>query len=186
MLGPFELSTELSRTALDASTNDELVDELKRRVFERRVAGDYPVGLEQQLESHFDHMLHSLHGDEASTETLREAIESVGEAIGAIGQVEVATTSRAPGGSALHRTAAQLVRRHVQQVESELAMVAVAVREALDESARLIEVTRLADERELSGVLAMVLDRLAVVDHLSEMVIDIEDRLVRLEAQCLV
>jgi len=72
----------------------------------------------------------------------------------------------------------------MQQVELELASVGGAVRDALDETARLIDVTRVADERELNGVLAMVLDRLAVIDHLSEMVVDIDDRLGRLEASC--
>jgi len=72
----------------------------------------------------------------------------------------------------------------MQQVELELASVGGAVRNALHETARLIDVTRVADERELNGVLAMVLDRLAVIDHLSEMVVEIEDRLVRLEDSC--
>ena len=169
---------------MDRTTNDQLVDALKRRVSQRRTAGDYPIGLEQELESHFDHMLYALHGDEASTEKLHESIESISEAIGAIGQAGVAATSRAPGGSAVHRATAQLVRRHMQQVELELASVGGAVRDALDETARLIDVTRVADERELNGVLAMVLDRLAVIDHLSEMVVDIDDRLGRLEASC--
>ena len=159
----------------------EIVATLKQRVADRRAAGDYPMGLEQQLESHFDAMLESLHDDRTSTDGLRTAVDRLGATLAAVGKADIAATSRAPGGAVIHRATMQLIKRHVQQVELELSSVASAVRDGLTESARLFEEFRSADERELNGVLAMVLDRLAVVDHLSEVVVELEERLRRLE-----
>ena len=162
---------------------DEIVARLRDPVADRRAEGHYPPGLEQQLEHHFEQMLRTLHEDRTETERLRSDIEHVRQALGALGQPLAATTSRVPGGNVVHGATANLLRRHTQELTGRVGAIGDAVVDALDETVRLFDVNRAADERELNTVLAGVLDRLAVVDHLAVMVVELEDRIRALEAR---
>jgi hypothetical protein len=51
----------------------------------------------------------------------------------------------------------------------------------MDEVRRLVDAQRAADERQLHDAIAGVLDRLAVLDHVVELVRDVEQRLDALE-----
>jgi hypothetical protein len=114
---------------------------------------------------------------------LRSSIEHLRVALGALGQPIAETTSRLPGGNVVHGATAGLMRRHTQELTGRVGAMGDAVVDALDEAVRLFEVNRSADERDLNGVLASVMDRLAVVDHLAAMVVELEDRIRALEAR---
>lgn len=58
-----------------------------------------------------------------------------------------------------------------------------AVAQALDEVRLLFERQQAADERELLDVVGGVLERLAIIDHLVEVLADLNDRVQRLEAR---
>lgn len=107
---------------------DDLVERLRERVAERRASGQYPAGLEDQLEEHFDAL--TRRGVGVRVERLREALEAV-EAAGQAFQVrDVGTESGRPGGRLVHAAVARLVRRHVEAVLDQVRAYADRVADA--------------------------------------------------------
>lgn len=159
---------------------DQIVSQLESRVADRRAAGDYPPGLEQQLEAHFAQMLRSLHHTQLATERLAGEIDRVGQVISTLG-ADVGMSSRLPGGAIVHGATASLVRRHTQHVVGQVGALGSAIHVALNEVRAVLEKQQLSDDRETTAILSSVMDRLAVVDHLAELVTDLEERVRRLE-----
>jgi hypothetical protein len=159
---------------------DELLAELERRVDERRRAGQYPEGMERQLEAQFDAMLRAIRRTELDTSTLATLTDEVGRSAEHIGDAPD-LESRLPGGSAVHALIGRAVSRHTEGVAASTRVFGDDVRRSLLETRRLIEAQRTADERQLLEVLAGVLDRLAVLDHLVEITRSLESRLADLE-----
>jgi hypothetical protein len=159
---------------------DQIVAELQANVASRRAAGDYPPGLEEQLEAFFSQMLRSLHDTQSVTDQLSHQIDRVGRALATL-DADVGTTSRVPGGSIVHSTTSAVIRRHTQHVVGQVGELGDAIFGALAEVRRLMEQQQLSDNRETTLLLASVMDRLAVVDHLAAMITDLEQRLCRLE-----
>ena len=136
-----------------SDTTEGLITELQKRVRERRAAGDYPVGLETQL-----HMV-------------RESITRI--------QGVAGVKSRIPAGSLFHRVIRRLVRRHVSQLANQTRIALKQIEFVLEEFETLIKQQQSNDERLLNQTLSGVLDKLAVVDTLSEMVVELESRVYR-------
>lgn len=160
---------------------DGLVDELQARVARRRASGDYPPGLEAQLEAQFAAIMRATHRHVADTDALRGIVVDVDAAAAGLRAV-VATSSRLPGGGTVHATAARLVQRHTGALAESMRSIAGDLSAGLTEVARLIDAQRSADERQLQDVIASILDRIALLDSLSDAVIDLERRLAALEA----
>jgi hypothetical protein len=162
---------------------DVVLDELRAKITERRRLGQYPEGMEQQLESEFAHMMRAIHRDEVDTTRLNHLVEAVGHSVHAVDAVVPAPDSRYPGGSAVHSATARMVQRHTGQLASSVREFGGAVTSALDETRRLVEAQRSADERQLLDAISGVLDRLAVLDHLVEIARDLDDRMAAIEAR---
>jgi hypothetical protein len=159
-----------------SSSVDEIVKVLQDRVAERRAAGDYPFGLEAELEAEFNAILEMTHRGrdhitalDASLIRLRELNSRVS------GSTPV--DSRIPGGKLFHRMAERLVRRQVRGVANQ-------VRDSQDETLRLLEQIvrqleeqRLSDERLMNKMANSIMDRIAVVDQLAVSVVELERRL---------
>ncbi len=160
---------------------DEIVATLRERIADRRAAGDYPIGLEQQLESEFQGMLRAIDRHEIDTEKLGALVQSVIVAAHEM-RLDAATDSRVPGGSTAHYATARVVSRHITPLAESVRDLGVSVAEALDEVRRLVQAQSAADERQLLDVLAGVMDRLAVIDHLVELTTDLERRVTQLES----
>ena len=159
---------------------EQIVSQLESRVADRRATGDYPPGLEQQLEAHFAQMLRSLHHTHLATERLASEIDRIGEVISTLG-TDVGRSSRLPAGALVHGVTASLVRRHTQLVVGQVGALGSAIQAALNEVRAVIEKQQLSDDRETAVILSSVMDRLAVIDHLAELVTDLEERVRRLE-----
>ena len=160
---------------------DQIVATLKERIADRRAAGDYPIGLEQQLESEFQQMMRAIDRHEIETEKLGNLVQSVIVAAHDM-RLEAATDSRVRGGSAAHHAAGRVVSRHITPLAESVRDLGVSVAEALDEVRRLLQAQSAADERQLLDVLSGVMDRLSVFDHLVEITTDIERRVTQLES----
>jgi hypothetical protein len=87
--------------------------------------------------------------------------------------------SRIPAGSLFHRVIRILVRRHVSQLANETRIALKRIESVLEEFETLIKQQQSNDERLLNQTLSGVLDKLAVVDTLSEMVVELESRVYR-------
>lgn len=159
---------------------DELVEELRTRVAQRRASGDYPVGLEEQLEAEFKHIMAAVHRNELNTEELGRRVRAVEKSSGAV-ETAVESDSRLPGGSTVHKTAARLVTRHTGQLAHNVRTLGIDIARALHEIHHLIEVQKSADERQLADVVGSLMDRVAVIDHLADAVVDLERRVLLLE-----
>jgi hypothetical protein len=159
---------------------DEILAQLKASIAARRLSGDYPEGLEQQLEAEFDAMMRAINRDEINTEQLAALVDAVTTAVHGVG-TEVGTGSRMPGGAVVHKTAAHVVQRHTGPLAESVRTLGSTVADALRETLHILEAQRSADERQLLDAISGVLDRLAVIDHLVEIARDLESRVVMLE-----
>jgi hypothetical protein len=159
---------------------DEIVAELQQRVAERRASGAYPRGLEAELEAEFDGILHSLHDDTDGEPQLEHDAQSLREAVEHLSGT-AASASRVPGGALFHTVIGRLVGRHTTPIAVSTRGVGQSAAHAVDEIRRLLVAQASADERLLSGVIASVLDRLAVIDELISDVGTLERRLEALE-----
>ena len=161
---------------------DEVVASLQRRIVERRLAGEYPVGLELQLESEFAGMLRSIDRHEIDTDQLAGLVQGVVVAAHDM-HLDGSDESRLPGGSAAHRAVSRIVQRQTNPLAESIRDLGVSIADALWEVRRLMEAQRSADERQLLDAISGVLDRLAVLDHLVAIVSELEQRLILLESE---
>jgi hypothetical protein len=160
---------------------DEIVDELRGRVARRRASGDYPPGLEQQLEAEFALIMAGVHRPEVDTGELGRRVAAVEQLTAGV-RAETATSSRVPGGSIVHATAQRLVVRQTGELAETVRALGRGIAEALHELHHLVDVQRQADERQLGDVVNALMDRVAIIDHVADAVVQLETRLARLEA----
>ena len=161
-----------------SDATEGLITELQKRVRERRAAGDYPAGLEAQLQEEFKNILETTHRGHRSINHLEARMHMVRESITQIKGV-AGVKSRIPAGSLFHRVIRRLVRRHVSQLANETRIAMKRIESVLQEFETLIKQQQSNDERLLNQTLSGVLDKLAVVDTLSEMVVELESRVYR-------
>lgn len=159
---------------------DSVLAEIDSRVQERRARGDYPLGLEAQLEAEFDGVLKAIQRHEIGTQELEQRVSVVGERI-VTADTPAELESRVPGGASVHQAAARVVRRHTEPLAQSLRLLGQSVYDALDEVVRVFEMQRGADERQLNEVVANVYDRISVLDAVVEAVADLERRVGELE-----
>lgn len=158
----------------------DTVDELQQRVAARRLRGDYPVGMESELEAEFSSLASATGRHELDDDDLALRLQVVRDAVGRVsGTADI--SSRVPGGAALHKSTGLLVGRHTNHLAHGLREVGDATVTALTEIERLLHAQRAADERQLNEVVSAVLDRLGVIDELVTSVRSIEHRLLQLE-----
>lgn len=165
---------------MSGSDFDDVLAQIDRVVRERRARGDYPTGLEQQLEAEFRGAVRSAHRDDARVDALRSAVASVDVAVHQV-DIGSSTTSRVPLGSLLHGATARIVSRQTGPLAETVRHLGDSIVGALATVAETIAAQQSADERQLLDVLAGVLDRLAVIDHLVEVVGDLEQRVDAIE-----
>ena len=161
-----------------SDATEGLITELQKRVRERRAAGDYPAGLEAQLQEEFKNILETTHRGHRSINHLESRMHMVRESITRI-QGVAGVKSRIPAGSLFHRVIRRLVRRHVSQLANETRIAMKRIESVLQEFETLIKQQQSNDERLLNQTLSGVLDKLAVVDTLSETVVELESQVYR-------
>lgn len=162
---------------MDAPDIDNLLAEIREQVRIRRIAGDYPPGLEQELEAEFRGLVDRERRDWTSVR--KQLIEQTAKVQDAFNQVNgvTAVQSRMPGVSLFHRAIRKLTARQTMGLANQ-------IRHASDELVGLVTVISElqiaqedADRRLVAHLSKSVLDRLAVVDHLAIIVRDLERRL---------
>ena len=167
---------------LTGKSIDQVVAEIQVEVAERRAKGDYPVGLEQQLEAFFDGMMRDLHERDLVTAELEEAFLRLNHLVRQF-SVDVSSESQLPGLSVVHRTFARLIRRHTQNIATQVVQIGDAILESVHEVLELSKRIYEHDDRQIGRTLMAVQDQLAVIEHLSLLTVDIEARLRALEAR---
>ncbi|MDQ3108156.1 MAG: hypothetical protein M3Q68_10180, partial [Actinomycetota bacterium] len=142
---------------------DELIAQLRARVAEREKAGEYPPGLEDDLDAHFDRI--AVHRTPSyNFDQLRQRIAGL-EALGSFSTENIVMDTRIPGGSQLHRTVAKIVGRQTQGILAQMQRYSDGVREALWDIVAALESPAAHTHVELSGELDAVFERLATYER---------------------
>lgn len=159
---------------------DGILEQVQGTVEDRRLRGDYQLGLEATLTAMFLRILEAKQESGASTDKLVDDIAALRRAMSEmVGTAQA--TSRLPGGSAAHAAAARVIGRHTNQLAHSLRLMGESTAAALEEITKVQQTQISAGERQLMDVLSGLLDRLAVVDELAASMKSIELRLEQLE-----
>jgi SAM-dependent methyltransferase len=166
----------------ERSDLDEVIAQLRARVEERRRAGDYPPGMEDDLDRHFRRVAaHRALPDHLPLEERLRQLSGVSLDRGAIN-----VDSELPGGTALHRLVAKAVGRQTEGVLDQVRQFADAVRSAFEAVLAALEDPYGHTHGDLVDQLDAVLERLAGFERGSDggsaMVGDLRRRVERLEA----
>ena len=161
---------------------EQMMADIQDTIGRRRAAGEYPAGLEQELEAEFASILALTHRGEADRADalellLQEAKRCAPEVSGL-----TPTSSRVPFLNILHKIMRRLIARQTKGLAAQQRAVndqLIAMLEHLVADARGRED---ADSRMVAKLSKHVLDRVAVVDHLYFIVAELETRLRKFEA----
>lgn len=138
---------------------DELLDELRRRVAERRASGEYPEDLEQNLDAHFRRI--AVHRRPPfDFDDLKARLREVEAAMSFTPQ-RIELGSRAPGGAQLHRTVSKIVSRQTQGVLEQVQTFADALRPLLSAMIDALESPESHQHVDLVGQMDALFERFA-------------------------
>ena len=153
-----------------------LLVQIRNRVAQRRLAGDYPPGLEQELEAEFRGVVDRERRDWYATTRRLEAQEQA--VMNALARLDglTGTQSRVPGGSLVHRLIRRLIGRQVLGLAAQVRSVGDETVALLRMVVELQKAQEDADRRLVAHLAKSTVDRLAVVDHLAVMLTDLEKR----------
>ncbi len=165
---------------MDAVDIEQLVEQMQAEVAQRRANGSYPPGLEAQLEAEFETIMAAVHRGELNTSELGRRVKSVEHSLGALGG-DISLSSKVPGGASVHRAAGRVVGRHTSPLADQVRNLGTDIARALHEVHHLIEVQKAADERQLNDVVAALFDRVAILDHVADAMVNLERRVAELE-----
>src|SRR5687768_12129162 len=97
---------------------EDLIDRLRARVAERREAGDYPDGLEQELEQHFRRIV--FHRTQPDVDQLKADVNALDSHMN-FSRANMPIDSDMPGGEIIHRAVNKALARNsegiLQQVQ---------------------------------------------------------------------
>jgi hypothetical protein len=168
----------------EAEDQDELfeaaLERIKERVAARTVDGTYPVGLDDELDAHFDRL--------ASLGRLDD-IDAVNAAVARVRAAprpsleRIPSTSRFPGGHAAHRAVQTVVSRQLNGLIEQLDETRTAVAAALERIVAFVEPIGPTSGVEITARLAGMADRVSRVDQALVAIRDLERRVGELEAR---
>ena len=163
LMAPFKATTTIVAVAEPGDLGpdmDEVIAQLRERVERRRQAGEYPEGLEDDLDRHFKRIL--AHRATPEHGKLRERVREFGEL--SFERDAIATDSGVPGGAALHALVAKAVARQTEGILQQVRRLADATEAALQAVVASLEDPYGHVHADLVDQLDAVLDRLAAFE----------------------
>jgi Methyltransferase domain len=152
-------STVLQRDGI-AMDQAELMAELRARVEERRAAGEYPPGLEEDLDRHFQAVVASRG---RSRDRLLQLLARA-RAAAAMDRSLIPLDSRLPMGELVHRSVGRVVARQTDGVIDQVEAYAAAVQDLL---AAVIDDLPDESPADLEARVDYLLDRVAAYDRVA-------------------
>ncbi len=161
---------------------EQMMADIQDTITRRRAAGEYPAGLEQELEAEFASILALTHrGEVDRADALELLLEEAKRCAPEVSGL-TPTSSRVPFVNIVHKIMRRLIARQTRGLAAQQRTVndqLIAMLEHLVADARGRED---ADGRMVAKLSKHVLDRVAVVDHLYFVVAELETRLRKFEA----
>jgi hypothetical protein len=159
-----------------------LLGKIRSQVVERRAAGLYPPGLEQQLEREFAEIMSSTNRRYFASNDLQAQLRHLEEAFVRLSG-QISPQSRIPGGSLMHRLLGKVAKRQVLGLTAQIRDVELSVITLVKMLVDFAESQEAADSRVVRELSQHVLDRVAVVDHLAILTTELEARVRNLESR---
>jgi hypothetical protein len=161
---------------------EQMMADIQDTIARRRAAGEYPAGLEQELEAEFASILALTHRGEADRADalellLKEAKRCTPEVSGL-----TPTSSRVPFLNIFHKIVRRLIARQTRGLAAQQRAVNDQLIAMLEHLIADVHGREDADSRMVAKLSKHVLDRVAVVDHLYFIVAELETRLRKFEA----
>jgi SAM-dependent methyltransferase len=136
---------------------DDLIARLRERVNERRESGDYPEGLEEQLEEHFHRIV--FHRMKSQVDQLQADVDAIDSHMD-FSLSGVGHDSGMPGGEMLHKALNKAMVRYTDAMQNQLREYAEAIRRAIRTLAAAIQDPNTHTHGDLIGHLDAILERL--------------------------
>lgn len=146
----------------DKHAVDDLIERLHERVEERRAAGDYPDGLEEDLDQHFRRI--AFHRTKADTTALDEAVAKLDASMD-FSPRAIEIESSFPGGEMFHRALDKAMARQRQAMLEQMSEFAEVVRETVHVLADAVKNPQSHVHGDLVGRLDVILERLDRLEH---------------------
>lgn len=140
---------------------------IEATVGERRARGDYPAGLEDELDAHW----RRVSAGAAADGPVAAALDAAQRA-GRFRVPDVPATSRAPGGAVVHRVVGRTVSRHLGELVGQLDAYAGAVHACLAALAQRLADPGAHDHAELTARLDEVAEQLAGLHRTTNRLLD--------------
>ena len=169
----------------DATSTDIVQSALARiqtRIRERRAAGDYPAGLEDELDRHYRQVSDTLHGTSATLREAAAAVHRVGVTSGFAAE-RISYASRASAGTVAHRVVGKATIRQTQGVLQQMQEFSTATREALEACLEALRDEAVHTHPQLERRLAYLVDKLDNFESAGDAVAALEARVAALEAR---
>lgn len=146
------------------TTAEELIEKLKARVAERERTGQYPPGLDAQLDGHFDRIATHHHLPDDHFGPLRRRVSDLAHA-GSFSRAAIAMDTRIPGGSRLHELVARVVSRQTDGILAQVQRYADAVRETLVAMLEALESPGAHSHPPIARQIDVLFERLATYER---------------------
>src|SRR5205807_4504838 len=144
-----------------AARTDELIARLRQKVEERREAGEYPAGLEDDLNAHFRRIATQRSWD---LDAVRASLMHLDSTM-TFSRARIPTDSNLPGGAAMHRAIGKAVSRQTQGIIEQVSAFADAVRDALQALLGAMEFPSTHVHTDLVGQIDAVIERLSAYER---------------------
>lgn len=160
---------------------EQVLAEIRNDVEKKRSEGSYPPGLEQELEAEFQTILsYTRQGITDRAAEIARLSDDIRRNLNEITGL-TATRSRVPGVSIVHRVIRRLISRQTMGLAAQVRASEESKVQLLQIMAEQSVAHHDADKRLVENLSKHVLDRVAVIDHLTILMTELESRISKIE-----
>lgn len=156
---------------------EQVLAEIRNDVEKKRSEGSYPPGLEQELEAEFQTILsYTRQGITDRAAEIARLSDDIRRNLNEVTGL-TATHSRVPGVSIVHRVIRRLISRQTMGLAAQVRASEESKVQLLQIMAEQSVAHHDADKRLVENLSKHVLDRVAVIDHLTILMTELESRI---------
>jgi hypothetical protein len=154
---------------------------VRERVAARRRLGEYPDGMEDQLDRHYRELVAGLTTEHAQVKRLHDSVRQLDE-LPPFGRDRIQYSSRSPVGRVFHRAWGKLSSRQTEGILEQLRSFSAVSTRVADRMAEVVETLALHGHPDTERRIATLADRLALLEDVAARLDRIEGQLAELRA----